>query len=252
MFEQQQHVLERAGPPARVQLVLERDGLAVLDGAKLGDEQPVSHDFKATLLLMERAGFEHAGWTRLRWRLRGAWMWPTFLVLTAGEAALIHALPVAGDATPVFSALLIAGFANLVVVAALAPIGGLLLRRRRADLPKLIAADYAGTTLLVAAAAGFLAAGLLHHRAVIASARERAAAVDAASAYVAHKAPVAFARNAGSVDLHGLGQHEYRACVRGPDPQHWLCVFVSTAQSPPGVTRDSSMQSNEVEFPPAL
>ena len=48
----------------------------------------------------------------------------------------------------VLPGVLIAGFANLAVVALLAPAAGRLLRRRRADLPRAIAADYAGTALL--------------------------------------------------------------------------------------------------------
>ncbi|PZR65513.1 MAG: hypothetical protein DLM63_11595 [Solirubrobacterales bacterium] len=85
-----------------------------------------------------------------------------------------------------------------------------------------------------------------------ASARERADARFAAMLYIAHNAPAPFALNARRVDLHNLGTHEFRGCVPGPDPQRWLCVIVSTAQSPPGVTRDSSTQSNEEEFRPSF
>ena len=35
--------------------------------------------------------------TRLRWRLRGAWLWPSFLVLSLADATIIHAMPPAGD-----------------------------------------------------------------------------------------------------------------------------------------------------------
>ena len=34
---------------------------------------------------------------RLRWRLRGAWLWPTFAVAMVVDAVLLHMLPIAGD-----------------------------------------------------------------------------------------------------------------------------------------------------------
>src|SRR5213076_1553554 len=82
-------------------------------------------------LTMERASL-----TRLRWRLRGAWMWPAFVALTVADALLLHQLPIATDGVDVVPALLLAGFLNLVVVAVAAPLAGRLLRRRRPDLPR--------------------------------------------------------------------------------------------------------------------
>jgi hypothetical protein len=33
-------------------------------------------------------------------------------------------------------------------------------------------------------------------------------------------------------------------CVPGEDPARWLCLIVSTHQSPPGITRDGDMTKN--------
>src|SRR5215217_2248050 len=43
---------------------------------------------------------ERVWWTRLRWRLRGATMWPAFVPLVALDALLLHELPIAGDTAP--------------------------------------------------------------------------------------------------------------------------------------------------------
>ena len=57
-------------------------------------------------------------WTRLRWRLRGATMWPAFVVAVLIDTVLLRVLPVAGDTAPdVFAAVLLAFFFPLVVVA---------------------------------------------------------------------------------------------------------------------------------------
>ena len=98
---------------------------------------------------------------RLRWRLRGAWLWPTFVVATLLEMVLLHVLPVQGDATGWVGALLAAGCLNLLAVVVVGGIGGFALRRRRPDLPKVVADDYAGTVALGLVAAAFLTAGLV-------------------------------------------------------------------------------------------
>ena len=109
---------------------------------------------------------ERASLTRLRWRLRGAWMWPAFVVLTVVDAVLLHALPIATDGIELVPAALLSGFANLFVVAVVAPLTGRLVRRRRRDLPRLVAADYAGSALLAAVTGVLLVGGLLHRPAV--------------------------------------------------------------------------------------
>ncbi len=68
---------------------------------------------------------ERVWWTRLRWRLRGATMWPAFLVAVVVDTVLLRELPIAGDTAPdVFAAVLLAFFFNLVVVAVGAPLAG--------------------------------------------------------------------------------------------------------------------------------
>src|SRR5437763_7649139 len=118
-------------------------------------------------LAMERASL-----TRLRWRLRGAWMWPAYMGLTLVDAALLHELPIATDGIAVVPAVLLAGFLNLLVVAVAAPLSGRLVRRRRPDLPRAVAADYAGAVLLALVTGALVLGGILHRPAVQRSQRD--------------------------------------------------------------------------------
>jgi 4-amino-4-deoxy-L-arabinose transferase-like glycosyltransferase len=191
---------------------------------------------------MERV--ERVWHRRLRWRLRGAWQWPAFVVLTLVDGIVLVVLP-PYDGAPenVFPGVVLAGFANLVAVAVLAPAVGLLLRRRRPDLPRLIAANYAGSWLLVALTALLLAAGLLN-RSAVADERAREQAVAAAMHdYVIREEPRLRA-SLGTIDLIRIDRDYYRACIPGADPRHWLCLFVTTDQHPPGVTRDTEEVPN--------
>jgi hypothetical protein len=185
---------------------------------------------------------ESVTWRRLRWRLRGAWQWPTFAVLTAVDAVVIALLPFQGEGTDALGAVLVATFFNLLAVALVAPLAGALLRRRRRDLPWPIARDYAGAFLLVAIAAGLLAGGLAHRSAVIAERADRRAVLGAVHDFVVEHEP-AFAAGLAAVDTRRLEAERYRACVLAPG-EGPLCLFVNTDQRPAGVTRDPSREPN--------
>ena len=74
--------------------------------------------------------------SRLRWRLRGAWQWPAFALLTLLDGLVLDRLPPqAPDRLNFIEGVLIATFANLILVGALAPfLAKRLARRREASL----------------------------------------------------------------------------------------------------------------------
>jgi hypothetical protein len=181
---------------------------------------------------------------RLRWRFRGAWQWPAFIVLTLVDGVLLTKLPPWSDGPPgVFPGVLLAAFFNLVAVAVVAPFVGWLVRRRRPDLPRFIASDYAGAWLLVLITCALLAGGLAHHSAAAAeSAREHAIA-RAVHDYVVSQAPE-YSSGLDQIDAVREGPDRYRACVPGLRAGRALCLFVTTGQSPPGIELDPSQEPN--------
>src|SRR3954465_6891163 len=149
---------------------------------------------------------EDVRWTRLRWRLRGATMWPAFAVGVIVDAALLHALPIAGETAPeAFGGILLAFFFNLVAVAIGAPLAGRWLRRRRPGLPKVVADDRAGTALVAALSAGLLAAGLAHRAADRAERGAFPVQAHAAREFVRARAPARFRANAEHLDTWRQG-----------------------------------------------
>ena len=184
--------------------------------------------------------------SRLRWRMRGAWQWPAFFVLTALESLLLVWLPPydGGPRSPL-AAVLLAGFANLFCVAVLAPLAGRALRRRRRDLPRPVAENYAGTALLCAGAAAVLLAGLAHRPAVAARQADQAAQLRAVHDYVVSQEP-RYREGLARIDSIRLEEDMYRTCVPGPDPKRWLCLFVQTDQHPAGIALDRDRAPNYV------
>ena len=179
--------------------------------------------------------------TRLRWRMRGAWLWPAFFGLTAVDGVLIAELP-PYDWTPpgVVGGVLLAGFANLALLAVVAPLAGRWLRRVRPDLPRPIAFDYAGTVLVCALTATILVAGIAHRPAVAAERDDEAAMLAAVRAYVAAHAPE-WSPGLSRLQVRAYAPEVYRACVPGDDPRRALCLIVDTDRRPARVTRDDSM-----------
>jgi hypothetical protein len=175
--------------------------------------------------------------------MRGAWQWPAFFALTLADGVVLALLPFYGEGPGgYFPGLLLAGFFNLVAVAVGAPLAGRLLRRRRPDLPRMVASNYAGTALVVGVFLAMVVGGILHRPATRADERDRIAVLGSVRAFVASQRPE-LRGHLGATDIMRLEDRLYRACVP-QRPQRWLCLFVSTAQSPPGVTRDHDEHSN--------
>jgi hypothetical protein len=168
-------------------------------------------------------------------------MWPAFAAAVLVEGVTFDRLPFSGAGPDgLVPALLLAMALNLVVVAVLAPAAGLLLRRRRRDLPRAIATDLCGTALVGALLAGTLVAGIAHHGALARDGRDHAAALAAMSTFVHHQAPAYLPRLAG-MDAVEVEDGMWRVCVSGSEP---LCVFADTKTTPPGVTRDGDRIPN--------
>jgi hypothetical protein len=166
--------------------------------------------------------------SRLRWRLRGAWLAPLLVLLTLLDALLIHWRPLAGDGpTGFFAALLLASFLNLVAVAALAPFVGMAWRRARPELPVVVARDRAGVVLVLLVTAGLVAGGARHHGSLVRDANALADADARAVAWIGTYAPAPFRRHLALADTVAVVPGSlYRTCVPDPASGRVWCVVV--------------------------
>jgi hypothetical protein len=196
---------------------------------------------RLTLVVMAAGG---EALTRLRWRRRGAWLWPAYGAAVVGDGVLLHVLPISGDRTGLVGGLLGAWVVNLLVVAGLAPVLGFAIRRRRGDLPVVVARDYAARGLLVGLAGLIALLGIGHRGQADAERRALGEQAYAVRSYVEAEAPAAYRRRVGEADTWEVDANLFRTCIPGDDPAQWLCVFVDTSEDPPGVTLDPSRAPN--------
>jgi hypothetical protein len=166
---------------------------------------------------------------RIRWRRRGAWMWPSFIALTVLDGLIGSALPPSGEGWNFVGAALFGCFANLVAIVALSVPLRFAIRRVRPDLPKVVAMDYAGTTVMAAISAVLLAAGIVHRPQTQADQRVMADAIVRAQAFIGDRAPARFRRNVEYVNTFTIQAGSiYRMCVPSIDRAQTYCVIVRT------------------------
>ena len=168
------------------------------------------------------------GWlNRMRWRRRGAWMWPAFAALTLIDAVVGNALPPSGETQSLLGGALIAIFLNLLALVLLCAPVGAVLRRFRRDLPRVVARDYAGTAMLLCVSAGLLVAGLVHRPTVLIHEQALRDALLRAEAYIGDRAPAQFRVNVARESVVTIEPGSiYRVCVRSVDGSRTFCVIV--------------------------
>lgn len=200
-------------------------------------------------------------WTkRLRWRLRGATQWPAFAILTVLDAVAIDQLPpispADGTGLNFVEGLLIATFANLVLVGAAAPWLARRLATRRAaalttagapaptEAERDVLRDRTGTALLIAGLAAVIAAGLANRPVIVSETEATEAAGRAVLEYVERSDSEELRRNAETANIVKLGDDYFRVCIARDERDRFFCLFVDTADDPPDIVRDPSSEPN--------
>jgi hypothetical protein len=200
-------------------------------------------------------------WTsRLLWRLRGATLWPTFVVMTLVDGVLLHLLPplrfgFSPAGVPVVAGIIIATFGNLVLVGAITPfLARRLVERRRAQEPSRVSAetmlelmkDRTGTVLLALGTFGVLASGLASIPLINGETDARNRAARALVSYVQGHAPAQIRRSndQGLAQTVRQGDGLFRSCVPFDDRRRYYCLVIDTNRKPVRVIKDSSAEPN--------
>ena len=169
-----------------------------------------------------------AAWlARVRWRHRGAWLWPMFAVLAVADGVIGNALPVSGRRQDIAGGVLVGLGLNLLVVVLLSRPLGALVRRRRRDLPVAVARNYAGTFCLILVSAGFVVAGLANRSDIHSDDAAFRDALVRAVAFIGDRAPAQFRRNVTHPDTYTIQPGSiYRTCVPNAAGTRTYCVVV--------------------------
>jgi hypothetical protein len=191
--------------------------------------------------------------TRMRWRLRGAWLWPSFVVLVLADGPIESWRPVLGDHGSVVLGVIQGWILSLIGIAVLSPALGWALRRVRRDMPKVVARDYAGATICLLVTCALLGAGIVHHHVAVADQGALEDASATAEAYIGDHAPARFMPNLHVLSIYDVQPPDiYRVCVRaatqarGASGPTWYCVVVNRSRSFADSVRYDGSESNSL------
>ena len=196
---------------------------------------------------------EHLWARRLRWRLRGAWQWPAYAILTLLDAVILHELPPVKQGVDFVPGLIVSSFGNLFLMGAVAPwLGRRLAQRERQgggngiplSVRTEVLKDRTAAVLLVVATVGLVAAGLGNREVYVTVTEAQEDAAIAARAYVETKAPPEIRRNVEAMNRDTLEDDYFRMCVPFDDRTRAWCVFVDTSTEPPHITQDPAQTPN--------
>jgi hypothetical protein len=189
---------------------------------------------------------------RIRWRLRGATMWPAFVVVTLVDGIILHRLPPVGTGVDLIPGILLATFGNLVLIGVLGPwLARRTWSRRPAAEPGAparaqleVLTDRIGTGLLLAGVAGVIAAGLAARPTVVSETEDTERNARAFRQLVMHTQNPELIRNLETANTVRLSEDYFRTCIARDDRERFFCAFIDTSGERPEVTLDRSAESN--------
>jgi len=194
----------------------------------------------------------------MRWRLRGAWQWPAYALLTLLDAVILHELPPGSESVEFIPGLIVSSFANLFLMGAVAPwLGKRLAQRERAgagngiplSVRTEVMKDRVAAVLLGLATVGLLVAGLASQPLKVNETEKLERNAELFSDFVADKAPPEIVRNVDTANTIRLEEGYFRTCVNYDDRTRVWCAFIDVDAEPPVVRRDPSTLPNQ-EFTP--
>jgi hypothetical protein len=194
----------------------------------------------------------------MRWRLRGAWQWPAYALLTLLDAVILHELPPGSGSVELIPGLIVSSFANLFLMGAVAPwLGKRLAQRERVgsgngiplSVRTEVMKDRAAAVLLGLGTAGLLVAGLASQPLKVNETEKLEQNAELFSDFVADKAPPEIVRNVDTANTIRLEEGYFRTCVNYDDRTRVWCAFIDVDAEPPVVRRDPSTLPNQ-EFKP--
>ena len=190
----------------------------------------------------------------MRWRLRGAWQWPAYALLTVLDAVILHELPPGSEGVDFVPGLIVASFGNLFLMGVVAPwLGKRLAQREQAHegngIPLSVRTevfkDRSAAALLVIATLGLLITGVANRPLKVNETERLERNADLFSDFVRQEAPDEIVRNIETANTIRIEEGFFRTCVNYDDRTRVWCAFIDVDAKPPLVRKDPSTLPNQ-------
>jgi hypothetical protein len=208
---------------------------------------------------------EERFWThRLRWRMRGgAWMWPAFAAAVVVDAAILHFLPPVGSEQQInapaglnlFGDLIVAGFTNLFLIAAVAPwlakrlTARALLEVERPGPPYEVFLGRSAVTLMAVGALGLVIVGFGNRPLIVSETKATETNARLVRQWVTVHGTAEMKRNIETANTARIASNFFRTCISNDHRTKYYCFFVDTKVDPAKLSVDHDSRPNSIVAP---
>jgi hypothetical protein len=203
-------------------------------------------------------------WThRLRWRMRaGSWLWPAFGLAVLVDASILHFLPPVGteqqinapEGLNLVGDVIVAGFANLFLVAVIAPWlarrmathgaeGGAIAEPYDVHLGRMAAGA------MVVGALGLIVVGLANRPVIVSETEATETNARLVQQWIDNHGNAEMRRNLETANTVRLSASFFRTCIANDERSRYWCFFVDTKVDPPKLVRDPDSRPNSIVAP---
>lgn len=203
-------------------------------------------------------------WThRLLWRMRaGSWLWPAFGLAVAVDAAILHFLPPVGTEQQLNAPaglnlvgdLIVAGFANLFLIAVIAP--WLAKRMTARGVPAgEIPAPYSvhlgriAVGAMAVGALGLVVVGLANRPVIVSETEASETNARLVQQWIDNHGNAEMKRNIETANTARLSADFFRTCIASDERTKYYCFYVDTKADPPTIVRDRDSRPNSLVAP---
>jgi hypothetical protein len=189
-------------------------------------------------------------------------MWPAFAAAVVLDAAILHFLPPVGSEQQINAPtglnlvgdLIVSGFTNLFLLAAVAPWLARRLTARGAleDVPAPPYEVFLGRSaviLMAVGALGLVIVGLGNRPLIVSETKATETNARLVRQWVAANGSAEMKRNIETANTARLASNFFRTCISNDHRTRYWCFFVDTKVDPPKLSRDSDSRPNSVVAP---
>lgn len=203
-------------------------------------------------------------WThRLRWRLRGAyWVWPAFAVAVVADAAILHFLPPVGSDNQINAPqglnlvgnLILAGFTNLFLIAAIAPWLAKRLHQRpvpdgQPQRPYELHFGRTAAALMAFGALGLVIVGVGNRPLIVSETEATETNARLVRNHVLSRGTAEMKRNLETAHTARIASNFFRTCIANDQRTKYWCFFVDTSVDPAKLSVDRDSRPNSIVAP---
>lgn len=192
----------------------------------------------------------------------GSWLWPAFALAVLVDAAILHFLPPVGteqqlnapEGLNLVGDLIVAGFANLFLVAVIAPWLARRMARREPPAGEIappfeVHLGRMAVGAMAVGALGLIVVGLANRPVIVSETEATETNARLVQQWIDNHGTEEMKRNIETANTVRLSANFFRTCIANDERSRYWCFFADTSVDPPKLVRDRDSRPNSIVAP---